>query len=318
MAKSKRNHKPTKRSRKKATASDEDSFFSRITDFGQSSSRIASAVVLGAMLMGWFLAEQPFVNRVAAMNTEPLTIRFTWPVMQPDINKPASQRRTWLHPEIQHELTQTASAALSMNPFDQLSLEAARASLLRTGWFAEIAEVRRRPMGVVDITCSWRAPAAIVSHRGTKYLVAAQGEVLRTPPGVDFGQQSLFRITNPSTGAPLDTDGRVAFGIPWQYGEVQPAIELLARIVELKHAKRVRSVDLTGFTQSGMLTLVTDTGCRIVWGAPPKEIVPHQASTEARLLRLEAILRDNLDRGVRELELFRLRGAFIDKTNDLR
>jgi hypothetical protein len=126
------------------------------------------------------------------------------------------------------------------------------------------------------------------------------------------------RITNPSTGAPLDAHGRTAFGIPWQYGEVQPAIELLSKILRLDHARRIRSIDLAGFARSGMLTLVTDEDCRIIWGAPPAEIVPHQASTDARLQRLEAILRDNLDRGVRELELFRLRGAFIDKTNDLR
>lgn len=321
MSKSKRNHKPKSRSRKKQQA-EEPSFFeywsTRLREMGASSSRIASAVVLGGLMIGWFVAEAPLVNRVAAMSTDPLTIRFTWPVHPADAIRPADQRRTWLHPTIQQDLTQTAALALSMNPFDQQSLEDARAALLATGWLRDVTEIRRKPAGIIDISCVWRAPAAIVEHNGAPYLVAAQGEVLRTPLNADFGQQDLFRIINPSTGAPRDAQGRVAFGIPWQYGEIQPAIELLVKVAGLEHAKRIVAVDLKGFGVTNKLALITDSGCRIVWGAPPSEIAPQQASTEERLTRLEAILRDKLDRDVRELDLYHHRGAIIDKTNALR
>lgn len=274
--------------------------------------RVARRVIGGLVLVGlaaaWIMGVGPLEQRVAAIQSDPIEVSFHWPTAR-------GAHQTWVPAPVRADLTQIVKAAVTMNPFDEGSLERAQDLLSATGWFTRVDGVRRLPGGVIDVDGHWRTPAAVVSRDGRDYLVGVDTAVMRTPEGA-APPAGMFRILNPLADAPRDPDtGRILYGHPWHFDDVQHAIDLLELVARLPEADSIVAVDLADYPRKGQLSLITNTGCRLVWGAPLDEPAPGEVSVERKMAHLGAILDParRLDRGQRRIEIFTER-VFIDRT----
>jgi hypothetical protein len=265
--------------------------------------RVARRVVGGLVLVGlasaWILGIGPLEERVAAIQSDPIEVSFQWPTTR-------GAHQTWVPPTVRADLTQIVKASVSMDPFDERSLERAHDLLIWTGWFTRVDGVKRMPGGIIDIAGQWRTPAAVVSREGRDYLVGVDTAVMRLPEGAS-APTGMFRILNPLADAPRDPDsGLILYGRPWHFDDVQHAIDLLELVARLPEADSIVAVDLSDYPRKGHLSLITNTGCRLVWGAPLDEPVPGEASVERKMAHLGAILDParRLDRGQSRIEIF--------------
>lgn len=261
--------------------------------------RIATALIAVGLLVAWIIGLETLRKSVAASSMELVQIDFAWPAGD-------RRERSWLFPEVQHELHQLAAANISPDPFNQQSLDQAANALDATGWFADGLSIRRVTDGRVEIDGSWRTPAAVVSKDGREWLVDMDGVPLRLPPGT-VTPARFFRIYDPASQPPRDSEGSVRYGTRWDTDDVRDAIALLWQIVsEAETASRaILGVDLGEYQRTGHLVLLTDTGCSIVWGGPIGSSKPGEASTIDRLAHLAKTLHPDarLDRGVSRIDL---------------
>jgi hypothetical protein len=270
--------------------------------------RVGAGLVIVALAMGWVLGLGPLQARVAAQQSDPIDVRFRWPTTR-------SSRQTWVPPAVRADLTQVVAASVRMDPFDVGSLEEADARLRDTGWFLEVGGVRREPGGVVEVDGRWRTPAAVVSFEGREYLVGVDTAVMRMPPDAE-APKGMFRIMDPLADAPRDPEtGRLLYGHPWHFDDVKHAIALLEVVARLPEADAIVGVDLSEYPKRGRISLVTDSGCSLVWGSPVGESSPGEVSAERKIAHLGAILDParRLDRGQRRIEVFTERVS-IDRT----
>lgn len=274
--------------------------------------RVARRVVGGLVLVGlasaWILGLGPLEERVAQIQSDPIDVRFGWPVSR-------GSQQTWVPAAVRADLTQIVKASVAMNPFDVGSLERTHDRLISTGWFTDVDGVRRTPGGVIDVAGDWRTPAAVVSREGRDYLVGVDTAVMRMPEG-SAAPTGMFRILNPLADAPRDPDtGQILYGRSWHFDDVQHAIDLLELVARLPQADSIIAVDLADYPRKGRLLLITSTGCRLVWGAPLDEPVPGEVSVERKMAHLGVILDParRLDRGQSRIEIFREQ-VFIDRT----
>lgn len=273
---------------------------------------LAAGLVLLGMVGGWVVGREALERHVASLTARAGDVRFNWPIaLAPGQKKPASPQ-TWLPPALQRDLARIAAAEIGADPFDQASLERARQALLATGWFAGIPSVKRTAGGHVDITANWRLPAAVVQHRGREYLVAVGGEVLRLPSRTPVQKGSMPVITGPRTPPPSDTRG-ILYGVPWPGGDVVAAIELLRHLRQIPEYTRLAGVDLASFADSGHLTLITDSGAKIVWGSALSELGPGEVPADTRRARLRDILQTRFDQSQRLIEIY-TPVVLVDKT----
>ena len=270
--------------------------------------RVVAGLVIVALAVAWVLGEGPLKERVASRQSDPLDVRFDWPTTR-------STAQTWVPASVRADLTQIVMASVRMDPFDVESLERADALLRQTGWFLDVGGVRRETGGVVEIDGRWRTPAAVVSRDGREYLIGVDTAVMRMPPDAD-APRGMFRIISPLADAPRDPEsGRVMYGHPWHFDDVRHAIELLEMVARMPQADSIVGVDLSEYPRRGRISLVTDAGCSLVWGAPVNEPAPGEVSVERKMAHLGAILDParRLDRGQRRIEVFTER-VFIDRT----
>ncbi len=262
--------------------------------------RVVTVLAGVALMVAWIVGIGPLRESVGSSRMELVEIDIAWPIAE-------HRDRSWLFPEVQQELHQMAAARISPDPFDHDSLAEAAHALQSTGWFEDDLLVRRMPDGRVSITGSWRTPAAVVSENGREWLVDMQGVPLRLPPGVS-APTGFFRIYDPASPPPQDASGAVRYAVRWDTDDVRDAIALLWKIVtEIEPAsKALIGVDLGEYPRTGRLVLVTDVGCRIVWGGPLGQPRPGEAPVEKRLGQLAQILQPKArqDRGVSRIELY--------------
>lgn len=268
-----------------------------------------TALLVVAFATTWLLARPALERRVAAHHTfEELDVRFDWPMTDDD------RGSTWLPEPVQRLMHDIATSNISSDPFNQTSLEAARQDLDATGWFSDIKRVHRKPGGVIEITAQWRTPAAVVRYKSTDYLVARGGEVLRLPPTTPVAEGSMPLILSPMAEPPGVDAGGIIFGKPWVGGDVQASIRLIETLRADHDFDRVIGVELAGYLQTGHLTLLTDAGCRIVWGSAIGEVAPGEVPIEKKLANLRDILSQRLDARHQRIEIYPP-VVLIDKTS---
>lgn len=263
----------------------------------------SAAVVLIGLAAGWYFGRDPLRRYVSAISARAGEVRFNWPLAASSDAQRAKSMQTWLPAAVQRDLARIAAVEIQVDPFAQESLERARQALLATGWFARIQSVRRTPNGSVDITADWRLPAAVVKHQKLEYLVAVGSEVLRLPPRTPVMKGTMPLITNPKLGPKGDALG-VLYGSAWPGGDVQAAIDLLRNLRSIPEIKRISGIDLANYIETGHLTIVTDTGAKIVWGSALSELGPGQVPQETRRARLRDILQTRYDESQRLIEIY--------------
>ncbi len=270
--------------------------------------RVATGLAVVGVAAAWVLGLGPLQERVAAQRADPIEVDFRWPRSQ-------ATGRTWVPASVRVDLSQIVLASVRMDPFDVESLERAHEGLMATGWLESLEHVRREPGGVVEIVGDWRTPAAVVLREGREYLVGVDTAVMRLPAQAE-APGGLFRIVSPLADAPRDPEsGRVLYGHRWHFDDVRHAIDLLEVVARLPEAEAIVGVDLSRYPREGVLSLVTDAGCHLVWGSPLDEPSPGEVAMERKMAHLGVILDParRLDRGQRRIEVF-TETVFIDGT----
>ncbi len=183
-------------------------------------------------------------------------------------------------------------ASRELGPAEALSAEPLRAvqeAVAATGWAAEPPRVRRRPPTRVEgeedagrrndvvIEIVWRQPVAVVRSpafqfgarpglRDTAIDINADVLPMNGPPE---SLNNLPVILNASR-LPSPTDASDT-NPSWPGQDVRDAIALLGVLLNQEDiANQVAGIDLADHTQQRRLLIVTTTGGRVVWGAPPQ------------------------------------------------
>lgn len=222
---------------------------------------LALGIVAGNRTLNWY---------AGSYRNQAVRVAFDWPVYPGTLPGPDGVKRTWVPRQIQEQLIAKAEGELNGNPLDAEVLAKTAGVLRETGWFARVNSVRREDGGVVVISGEWREPAAVVRVHGVDRLISAAGELL--PVDYPSGTSKLRFVTGVSQPAP------VAFGEVWMGGDVQAGLELLAYLQTTPIYSQVAGVDVAEYVNKKRLTLVTDAGNKVVWGAAPSD----QAFAEPR------------------------------------
>jgi len=245
--------------------------------------RIGAVVIGLGLAIGWIVGREPLQRTVGDLRSDPLTARFDWPML----NEPGRRPATWVPTAVQEALVHTVLSNVSANPFDVASLERGRRLLEATGWFTSVDRLQRLPGGIIAVDATWRVPVALVRKDGRDYLIGADAAPIRIPDGLR-PMPGLFVIENPYLGPPSD-GARITYGKPWEGGDVQAALALLRLLKDSPAQRQVAGIDLSECLtrDEPKLVIVTDTGTRVVWGAPIGDLAPGQVPIHRRVARLE-------------------------------
>lgn len=269
--------------------------------------RIANAsfalMVIG-IVVAWGLGVGPLKERVSRARAAPVEPAIVWPALGGEL------AGTWLPTTSQRQLVDIARREVSENVFDQESLARARDVLHRTGWFVEPPTVRRGRGNVIHVEGEWRTPGAVVRHRDRDYLVSLRGELLP----VDYkagGAGPTLKVIEGVEFGPPSRDGRsFAWGEAWIGSDVVAALDLLTTLRTHFGATRVwgqiAGIDASEHRRHGRLSIVTDTGARVVWGAAPNAVAPGEQTTARKLERLAHLANEQsgrIDAGARRVEI---------------
>lgn len=250
-----------------------------------------TAALIIAMVGGWLVLKPTLLDRVAASHAEIVKVELEVPVSPEGHHLIPNDITQWMMSLVHERVTNDS--------FATEDLEAARRTLLSTGWLRPDLTIQRHPEGRVAVSGSWRRPAAVVHDGADRYLVAQDSSPLFLPVGFAL-DRSLYSIRNPSNPPPRRETQRgerwhieIAYGEAWPGPDVQAAIDLLGLIDQSPVRTQVMGVDLAEFPQDGHLVLVTDSGSRIVWGSPANPdgtVPPGEQPIATRLERMEAFL----------------------------
>lgn len=213
-----------------------------------------------------------------------------------------------------------AGEALSPEP-----LRAVQEAVADTGWAADTPRITRRQPTLVQgdtaparrndvvISMTWRTPVAVV--RSSAFQVGARAGLRDTAIDADANVlpmsgppesfPGLKAILNPSRlPSPKDaTDTNPA----WPGQDVRDAIALLALLAGEKFATQVSGIDLAEHAEGRRLLIVTTTGGRAVWGAPPggEGIYRGEVTDDKKLANLRELVEatGHLDGGQARIEI---------------
>ena len=261
------------------------------------------ALVL-AIFAGWSLGVGPLKARVESAHDAPVTPAFAWPPLG------GVAQGTWLPSNSQRQLEEIVRRTVSPGVFDQASMEEARVALARTGWFSEPPTLRRERGNVIEVAGAWRTPYAVVRQRNRDYRVSARAELLPIDYEVGGAGPGFRAIIGAEFGPPT-LDGRsFAYGEAWIGGDVQAAISLLATLRQHFAGSRVweqvAAIDVSEHRRNGKLSIITDRGSRVVWGAAPGTVAPGEQTSVEKLERLAHLANGpsgRIDAGARRVEI---------------
>ena len=237
---------------------------------------LVAGLGIGAVAGYRGLAETAGRHRGAA---GPLQVRFNWPVHASSPINPDGTRRSWLPMKVQQDLTALALEHLSEVTTDGESLASTGAALEATGWFESIEAVRRVDGNAVDVIGQWRTPVAVVRVSGPAgqidRLVSAKAELL--PIDYPAGSTAMRFLTGVSRPAPERC------GTEWEGTDLQAGLKLMAYLCDSPVYVQVSGVDVSQYAGSKKLTIVTDTGAKVVWGAAPGDWAHSEPSADQKL-----------------------------------
>lgn len=261
---------------------------------------IVTVLLLGAIAVGVVIYRPQMKARVSAKLERPVRVEIEWPrlaVSGPTLVAAgqsaltlAEHPATWLDPGSQAVLLHIAYDTLSDDPLDAASVQRTQAALMQTGWFDAPCRVTRLPDNRVVIQGDWREPVAAVRFGEQDYLVSAKGE--RLPPEYAPEASGLKVLIGPEHKIP-------AVGDAWLGGDVQAGLALLNCLRRAPESQRqdildqARAIDISEYSHTKTLYIVTDTGSRILWGGEPGTFVPGQARDDIKLDRLARLIRDH-------------------------
>ena len=214
---------------------------------------------LGVPRLSTYASQHQYANNV--------DIRFT--------NKPA-----WVKDDVEASLIATAQDQLTGDPLRRDGLVAAGDALLHTGWITRIHQVRRVTPEMVEIDAQFAEPFAVVRDAEGDHLVDDVGRLMpRTfPVG---GAAKLIPIIGVAFDRPASP------GSLWNGADLTAALRLLRYVNEKPWRLQAAAIDITNYLDDQPMMLITDRGCRIIWGRGPNEKIAGEVSTEQKLQYLD-------------------------------
>ncbi len=261
----------------------------------------ATTAVFGTLAVGVLIGVPRLQQGLAVKGAaEQVRVAFDWPGVSG--GAAGAGNSTWLPPEARDELMAAACMEVERNPdpFSPATLRRVAETAQASGWFERVRAVRREAGGIVRVDGAWRVPVGVVRREGTDYLLALGGEVL--PLSFPKGTSGFKAIT----GAQLDpakAGGHIAPGVVWPGADVKAGLELMALISTKPWHNQVVAVDVSEYLTNKQLSLITTRRGRVVWGGGPSDVIPGQVSTQAKLLRLDALYQQHqmIDAGHRSV-----------------
>ncbi|MFG0258599.1 MAG: hypothetical protein ACF8GE_11915 [Phycisphaerales bacterium JB043] len=263
--------------------------------------RLLPLVLLVAIVASLAVWIRPALrDRVGDSFEEPVRVEFAWPM--------AASNSTWLPRHEQRRLEEMVMGSVGSDPFDQISLEQTHALLMSSGWFDSDLRLRRRPDSLLEVSATWRTPAAVVRVGDREHLVGVGGELLALEyaAGRSWPVRVIEGVRAP---IPRRSGNLLDYGGTWNGGAVQASIALLARLRGHSSWEHVAGVDVSEYQEHERLIVVTRQGGRIVWGAPPSSRSPGEVSDEDKLRRLARLLDDPawVSAGMPRVEIYNAR-----------
>ena len=225
--------------------------------------------VTGGIVIAWIVGVPKLSAFAAQRHSVPahdVVIRFVDPPQLPA--------------DLSNALMKTASLQIDGDPLKRDDLAAVRQSLLETGWFDSIRQVRRIADDLIEIDAHFVRPYTVVRDSDGDHLVDADGKLL--PMKFEKGSRpDVIAIT----GAHFPRPQRL--GMRWEGADVTAGINLLRLINSKQWRKQVVEIDVKGYLSDGPIRLKTDSGCWIIWGGAPGEEPALEVLAEGKLHRLD-------------------------------
>lgn len=234
---------------------------------------IVSAAVLAGLAIGWVLALPRLEAAVA---------RAAWPSAV-DVRFLAVPN--WVDDELLGELGGLVRDECPGDPLRQHDLVAAREMLLASGWFDRVDQVRRVAPETIEVDGRFAERAAVVRDGDVDLLVDPRGRLL--PRSWPAGAAQGFVVIE---GVRTPRPARI--GDRWNSPELDAALEVLATIAPTPWCGQIARIDASAQRTDGTLTLRTDNGATIVWGAPPGDEAPLEIDAQEKLAILHRAWRD--------------------------
>lgn len=262
-------------------------------------------------------AARPAALRAAGWIAGVLVLASAWALGVPRLEAYASARHAVLAPAarfaapvpawaagpLEADLLAVAVSRVGPDPLRRDDLVAAQQALLDTGWFDEVAQVRRVEPGLVEIEARFAEPLAValVPGDGRDWLIDVHGRIL--PRSFDAGASGLTVIV----GATFVTDSR-GHPVTLEPRDIAAAGALLQRVLPRPWHGQVARIELEHGATDGAVTLrlVTDRGCTIKWGRPPGQEEGREVTADRKIEYLDYHHRQygHIDRGfLRELDV---------------
>lgn len=191
----------------------------------------------------------------------------------------------WVDHALLESLARCAEEATSGDPLRQVDLVAIRDALLATGWFDRIRQVSRLDAHRIRVDGDFAIRFAAIQDADGEHVVDPGGKLLPESHRT-AGGSGLIVITGAKATRPA-LPGRA-----WPGVEVEAALALLARLDAPPWRQQIAAIDVRAFREDGTLTIVTETGARIVWGSPPGRESSFEILAEDKIRILDRAVRD--------------------------
>ena len=186
----------------------------------------------------------------------------------------------WVAGELQARLEMDVRTALNgTEPFRQDDLIGVYNTLVHTGWFESIEQVRRRRVDLIEVTGVFVDPYAVVRQPDGDYLIDPYGYLL--PRRFPAGTVDRFVVI---LGVRFPPPGRA--GVQWEGADLIAALRLNQLIDEQPWRSQVTAINVTDHLQGRPMRLITDEGTRITWGSAPGEESGLEATVDRKLAYL--------------------------------
>jgi hypothetical protein len=184
----------------------------------------------------------------------------------------------WFNGDLAAHLIQTAEMNLGGDPMLRDDLVACRETLLQTGWFESIRQVRRVAPNQVEIDAQFVRPYTVVRDNDGDHLVDGVGRLL--PLKYEHGAKRTFiAITGVHFSRPQVDE-------VWEGVDVIAALRVLELIDQQPWRSQVKEIDVTGYLGGAPIRLKTDRNSTLVWGGAPGEEPGLEVLAEDKLKRL--------------------------------
>ena len=166
---------------------------------------------------------------------------------------------------------------------DPNRLAKARASLLTTGWFQSIEQVRLTDAGGFLVEATFVRPFAVIRHGEFDYLVDEGGRLLPMQWTAGHRPAEPHYIAIVGTSEPNRGD----YGSAWPGVDVAAGLELARLLIAKPWCPEVAAIDLSQYAQDQTLSLITRSNGRLLWGRAPNDRSVAEVTPDAKLRTID-------------------------------